>query len=554
MQKDPLKAQQTTARELLEIGAQRIAHTLADAPESRISVLHMLGEMHWVLGLREEAVRLKLDALTTAREAFGELDLRLARAAVEAVRSLEDTPRRQEIPALLEAADAAFVAAGDEGIRERPAVLMMLSRHYRHESLPDSVRAGEAAVVAQARVDADTPELINAYRAAGRARIVASDFDLAEAHQRAAVRLSDRQGEGRATWLVNARAELAEVLFKQGRFEAAEIESRAAVDLSLRAHGPAHRWTLIVRIRLANQLFKTGEVADALAHLAAVEHALAQDRPEYDAQFRADIGSHLAVSLADRGRPDLAEALVRADLDDLLLWFPNSSAVAARRADLALVLAALGRLDEALALAEAAHALWQRYAGELATTAMNALYLTALSTVHRLAGRTEQAWALFSHWTGPTSPLRGRWLEVVALCTIERLEVAQALGRFAQVHAEADAELPRAARAGWPAAPAASGGPVAAAPRSSRPGDRRPRSSSTRPRRCAVAAPAARRRGQPVAGTVAPGACRMCRVGGSARTGRGGDDRGRRHSSPARSGLTEPVAMAGFPGRVRPSR
>ena len=441
IQKDPLKAQQTTARELLEIGAQRIAHTLADAPESRISVLHTLGEMHWMLGLRSEAARLKMDALAAARAAFGERDLRFARAAVDAVRSIEDTPRRHEIPALLEAADAAFAAAGDAGLRERPAVLMMLSRHHRHESLPDAVRTGEAAVLALARVDAGSPELINAYRAAGRARIQAGDLDLAEAHVRAAVNLSDRQGEGRATWLVNARAELAEVLFKQGRFDAADVEARAAVDLSLQAHGPSHRWTLIVRIRLSNQLMKTGAVSDGLAHRAAVEQELARDRPEYDPQFRADMASYLASGLSERGRPDRAEALVRADLADLQQWFPNSSAVAAGQADLALVLAALGRLDEARALAEAALALWQRFARGLAATARNAQFLTALSTVHRLAGRPDQAWALLDAWPAPTHAARGRWLDVVVHCTIERMEVALALGRFDQVRAASDSEL-----------------------------------------------------------------------------------------------------------------
>ncbi|MGZ5185503.1 MAG: protein kinase domain-containing protein [Caldimonas sp.] len=440
-QKDPVKAQQTTARELLEIGAKRIAQALADAPESRVRVLRTLGEMHWQIGLRPEAARLKLEAVEVARGAFGSRDLRFGRAALDCANALEETPHRDQIPALLEAADAAFAAAGEPASHDRAEVLRQLSLYYRYESLPESLRTAEQAVAVLVSRDAGHQELINTYRSAGRARIIAGDFGIAEQHYRAAVAVADAQGEGRATWLVNARAELAEALFKQGQFEAADREGRAAVDLSLQAHGPAHRWTLIVRMRLANQMLSTGHVQEYLQHRAAVEQELARDRPEFDTQFRADMASYLGFSLPERGRPDLAEPLIRADLEDLQRWFPRSASVAARQADLAAILEALGRDDEAQTLADAALALWQRYAGDRAKSAPGNYYLTVAARLHRLAGRLGQARQLLDMLVQPASAETGRWFQPVIEGALERARILLAQGQAQQCRDEAGAEL-----------------------------------------------------------------------------------------------------------------
>jgi serine/threonine-protein kinase len=81
-QADPQKAQQTTARELLDIGLSRIATSLRDEPEARISVLETLSEMYYQIGLRSDALRLQSEATDLARTTFGPHDLRFARIAL----------------------------------------------------------------------------------------------------------------------------------------------------------------------------------------------------------------------------------------------------------------------------------------------------------------------------------------------------------------------------------------------------------------------------------------------------------------------------------------
>ena len=54
-QADPVKARSATARELLDLGAQRLEAALQDEPEARAEVMQTLGEMYYQLQLDEEA-------------------------------------------------------------------------------------------------------------------------------------------------------------------------------------------------------------------------------------------------------------------------------------------------------------------------------------------------------------------------------------------------------------------------------------------------------------------------------------------------------------------
>src|SRR5262249_17872302 len=58
-QLDPLRARQTTARELLDVGAHQAAESLKDSPEAQHEVLQTLANMYSQLGLNVEAARLR---------------------------------------------------------------------------------------------------------------------------------------------------------------------------------------------------------------------------------------------------------------------------------------------------------------------------------------------------------------------------------------------------------------------------------------------------------------------------------------------------------------
>lgn len=81
-QADPQKARQTTARELLDIGAAKVESALQDVPVAKAQVLQTLGELYHDLGLLDKAVELYSQRLQTLRRSALGSPTELAEAAI----------------------------------------------------------------------------------------------------------------------------------------------------------------------------------------------------------------------------------------------------------------------------------------------------------------------------------------------------------------------------------------------------------------------------------------------------------------------------------------
>jgi serine/threonine-protein kinase len=439
-QPDPLKAQQTTARELLDIGVQRVDAALRDEPESHIEMLDSLAELYMQIGLRTESIRLRRQATELARRFFGPLDARFARIAILCARAMEFSAERTEVPRLLDEANTALVAAGHADTPLRGTLLRELASYHGYESLGPALRAGEesAAVMRRAAIGV---EVSNACRIAGRVRMIAGHYDLAEQHYRNALAARPDPADFNPGWQVNGHAELATALFKQGRIEESEVHARAAVEQSTGHYGAEHRWTLVVKARFANQLASAGSLPGALALRAEVEQALAQDRAEYDGAFRANMAGYLATTLLDCGRPDLSEAEQRADLEDLRETFPNSYMRAEREAELAGIDLTFGRLETAKQLLAEGYARWQSYAGDEAESARGAMFALVGARIAMAEHQPDAALAWLDHISPPATAARGRFFSSTLQLVAERARVETTLGRPKSAHDLAMAEL-----------------------------------------------------------------------------------------------------------------
>lgn len=100
-QADPLKAQNTTARELLTVGAQRIQTGLADAPEVKAEVLRTLGGLLLELGLPNEAVALERNRVDVLRAVHGAGDARVAEALLRLAEAMETSANTNERESVL---------------------------------------------------------------------------------------------------------------------------------------------------------------------------------------------------------------------------------------------------------------------------------------------------------------------------------------------------------------------------------------------------------------------------------------------------------------------
>ena len=342
-QADPLKAQQATARELLDIGAARVSEALKDAPESEIEVIDALSDMYVQLGLRPKAMALQRHRLEVARRVYGPADRGRADAILSYVSTLQEGPERSEIPALLAEAKAALDAAGENTKFLRGALLTETARYDKHEGLPIARDSAAAAVAFFRRYDPQRASLITAYRLAGQARMQARDYAEAEAQLRSAVDTARLRGPAAPAWLVGSLRDLAESQQAQMKFAAAEASLREALAHSVQVNGDAHNETTLTTLDLANLLLEIGRTEEGLALQAEVRAAIEREPNRYGVAFHQMVAGQFAATALARGRPQDAIASLAADIERRSAFYPRSTSRAS--AELAL---AEGHPDKAL--------------------------------------------------------------------------------------------------------------------------------------------------------------------------------------------------------------
>jgi len=89
-QSDPVKARQTTARELLEVGARRIETSLADAPENKLVLLRLFGDLYSEFALTSEQLPVRRQAVALSRSFHGSGSPELASDLIALARIVPD--------------------------------------------------------------------------------------------------------------------------------------------------------------------------------------------------------------------------------------------------------------------------------------------------------------------------------------------------------------------------------------------------------------------------------------------------------------------------------
>ena len=111
---DPAKARQTSARELLDIGNQRIDSALADAPAARLRVATTLAHLYDDLDLRAEVVALHRKRVELSRALRGSDDRSVADALVDLASAASDNDQNALAERSLNEAEAILDRLHDE--------------------------------------------------------------------------------------------------------------------------------------------------------------------------------------------------------------------------------------------------------------------------------------------------------------------------------------------------------------------------------------------------------------------------------------------------------
>ncbi len=355
-QPDPLRAQRTTARDLLDLGAKRASAALAGSPEAQVEVLGTLAAMYYQLGLTDEAALRHGEAVASARRAFAPDDPRRAAALMSYADAIVDSARRGELLPVLDEARAVLDAAGDATSPVRGRLLSMYAKAHAYTSAETAQRYADAALAFYRRHHPATPQARAALQAAAAARQQVGDHEGAEALYREALADARRPGGPPASQVVPLvgvavqRAALGDV-------EGAERHYREALAVSRAAYGEAHGETLQSQVKLARHLHGTARRDEArrlMEEAAATATAQGAALPDF---VGAVIAAIRGLALLQEGRPDDAAPLIAIDLADARANYPRSAPLASAlyahamlqhvRGDHA---AALAALDEAAAI------------------------------------------------------------------------------------------------------------------------------------------------------------------------------------------------------------
>lgn len=345
---DGKTTQDTTARELLLQGGQRLLDDRHLTPAVRLELLTTISGLQNNLGLIDAAEPLERQALALARDTYGPKSAKYADALVSRALSLFQLGKPQESDTLALEAIAVIEGAGLRSGESYPIALYRLGANaVQAGRLPQAIELLKRSTAAfEAHQPRHAMRSI-AHRWLGNAYSQLDDFPAAERELRRSIALSTEQVQLRDFGVGAGHYGLGQAFLKAGRFADAEAELRQALDTFNATLGPRHRLGALVRGELGMAQHQLGRAGDAQATLQAALELAASDSSRQIGNAMDRINLTLGRAALDDGHA--AEALARLRVATAR-WEPHGGAAwALTLVDQAEAESALGQHEAALA-------------------------------------------------------------------------------------------------------------------------------------------------------------------------------------------------------------
>jgi len=158
-QRDPVKARQTTARELLDLGAKSIDKELADAPEAKLRLVQLFGGLYDDLYLYDSAVPLRRSEVELSRRLYGETSRETAAALLDLAGSVYPSSDSAPFAATLDETGAILDRLGDDTSALRGSLLRKLAVLHQDTNVPRAIDYAQRSVDVFEREQPPSPEL-----------------------------------------------------------------------------------------------------------------------------------------------------------------------------------------------------------------------------------------------------------------------------------------------------------------------------------------------------------------------------------------------------------
>ena len=363
-QADPLKARNATARELLDLGAQRVETALQDEPEARAEVMQTLAEMYYQLQLNDEAAAIDTRRIALLKQLHGANDKRVAGALILLASSLHATARRSEILPALEEARRILDANGDQSSRLRGDLLTRLAQRHQNVSFEKmQVYADAAVAVLRAHQVPNEDRLGTALHLAARARVQLGAYAEGERLYRESIAEVRKETPVAHLNVVQALVALGECLALQHKADAAVQTYRDAAATGRKYLGESDPGFIVAQSRLAALLHATGRREEGRRlHQDALQRVL-EVKGSDDTLFTPIVRMDFGRSLFAEGRLRDALEMVVATNASNRRHYPGSAVLGQGLRTEAAICTALGRHDAARELFAQARLHWQQGTG-----------------------------------------------------------------------------------------------------------------------------------------------------------------------------------------------
>lgn len=262
-QPDPLLARQTTARELLDLGAAEIETAMDVAPAAKLNMLELLGELYHELAIDDEAVRLRREAVELARTVHGASSAELAEALLALAHSMANSSSPGERQAVLEEAADVLDRRRDFTSPLRGRLLAMQSHQYASSDVEKALDYAKRAVDVFER-SGPPEDLAEALYVRGVTESLTGNDARAVASLVRAVNISRAVHGFPNPALVRFYAVMGDAQFRQLDIAGARHSLRQALRAAMAIHGEEHVDTLQAKMRLGKRLFESGRTPEGL--------------------------------------------------------------------------------------------------------------------------------------------------------------------------------------------------------------------------------------------------------------------------------------------------
>jgi serine/threonine-protein kinase len=230
-QTDPAQARQTTARQLLDIGAKNLRSTLDATPEAKLEVLSTLADMYHDLRLEDKAVELQRERVQVAISVFGNRDAKAVDALLDLADEMQASSSVSERASVLARAKEVLDRSGDRTSLLRARLLENTAVDLESTDRARALRLGDQAVAIYRKYP-PSADLSYALSIAARGHVFFREHAIAVRDLEEAIAISQKLGSQNKSQLVTYYAYAAESYVELSRYPDAERSFATALKIA----------------------------------------------------------------------------------------------------------------------------------------------------------------------------------------------------------------------------------------------------------------------------------------------------------------------------------